>query len=496
MARERDAEPVPQSAPVLAPAPAAAPSPAFAGIGFAPGSLTPGQAIALQRTAGNHAVTGLLSRQPVAAPAAPPPAGTAPGASATTDKGLKHADFSTTGGDPSTSGTVTVAAEGPGGVVLNAPKITADGGVTWAAPPPPDPAAPAPAGPTEARAGWLNTLLSGDRVFTYTADGTPGGKVVREEHMMGPEGGRDAMFSTDARTGKRVPHSSAEAPFYSAARRLKPGETVALEQFIDQPGASVQREVEGSGGEKGKLAKIGGADRFRLSIGIAEVDNASTIHLTAKEWTVPWDATVDQSGRGTGSAISVADFKGRLEDIERGKGYVVGEAEQFPWPQTPEEVKSFSSPELIRAIPYAERQDAASWALMCAELRARNPTCTVTTLVNESTAIVADDLTITIKGPRTATRTTTEWLSAAPVSFRLLDICDPQDLKTGLVVELSVSVEGNTAQPMSWPWPFGALRETRYWWDEGGAPKGEWTDPKGLKRRTQTDITVTASGFG
>src|SRR4051794_6659456 len=123
MAGERDAEHVPQPAPVLAPAPAAAPSAAFAGIGFAPGSLTPGQAIALQRTAGNHAVTGLLSRQPAAAPAAPPPAGTAPGASATTDKGLKHADFSTTGGDPSTSGTVTVAAEGPGGVVLNAPKI-------------------------------------------------------------------------------------------------------------------------------------------------------------------------------------------------------------------------------------------------------------------------------------------------------------------------------------------------------------------------------------
>jgi hypothetical protein len=133
---------------------------------------------------------------------------------------------------------------------------------------------------------------------------------------------------------------------------------------------------------------------------------------------------------------------------------------------------------------------------MCAELRARNPTCTVTTLVKDSTALVADDLTITIKGPRTATQTTTEWLSAAPVSFRLLDICDPQDLKTGLVVELSVSVEGNTPQPMTWPWPFGALRATRYWWDEGGAPKGEWTDTKGLKRRTQTDITVTATGFG
>ena len=68
---------------------------------------------------------------------------------------------------------------------------------------------------------------------------------------------------------------------------------------------------------------------------------------------------------------------------------------------------------------------------MCQELRARNPTCTVTVLVNTSTAVVADELAITIKGPRTATKNATEWLSAVPVTFRLLELCDPQDLKTG-----------------------------------------------------------------
>ena len=48
---------------------------------------------------------------------------------------------------------------------------------------------------------------------------------------------------------------------------------------------------------------------------------------------------------------------------------------------------------------------------------------------------------------------------------------------------------------MTWPWPFGPLRATRYWWNEGGEAQGEWSDPKGLKRRTQSDIVVTASGF-
>lgn len=522
MAGDREAEHVPEpAAPEAAtPAPAVEAHPlAGAGAGPARAPVTPAQALALQRSAGNRAVTRILARQ-----TPPPPAGTAPGASAATSKGLKHADFAPTGGDPTSSGPVTVSANGPSAVTLNAPQVTATGSVAWnpppaapgapaaPTPPPAAPAAPstpapgaAPAGgapaapaapPTEARAGWINTLLSADRVFTYTEDGTPSGKVVREEHMMAPEGGRDAMFDSDKRTGKQVPHSTADAPFYSTAKRVKPGESVTLDQFTDQPGAGIQRQVEGPGGKKGKLAKISGADRFRLSIGIAEVDNASTIHLTAKEWAIPWDVTVDQQGVGSGGSVSIEDFKGKLADIKPGVGYVVGEAEQFPWPQTPDEVKSFSTPELMKAIPYAEKRDVGSWMLMCAELRARNPSTTVTVLVNASTAVVADNLAITIKGPRTATKNATEWLSAVPVTFRLLELCDPQDLKTGLVLQLSVAVEGNAPQPMTWPWPLGPLRETRYWWDESGAVQGEWTDPKGLKRKTQTDIVVTVSGFG
>jgi hypothetical protein len=501
MSGEHDFEPIAEPAPaVAAPAPDVAPGIGAAfgggmGAGFAPTSLTPGQAVALSRTAGNQAVTQLIARQPAAAPAAPPPAGTAPGASASTAKGLKHADFSPTGGDPSASGTVSVTPNGADAVTLNAPEVTAGGGVTWNAPAtPPDPAAPPP-DPAEARAGWINTLLSGDRKLTYTEDGTPGGKVVREQHMMSTPGGRDAMWAEDKRTGTQVQHSGSEAPFYGSAKRVRRGETVQLDQFKDQPGGGAQREMEGTGGAKGKLAKVSGADKFRLSVGIAEVGNAETIHLTAKEWTVPWDVTVDQKGGGQGAAISVDAFRGQLQDIERGKGFVVGDAGDFPWPQTPDDVKRFTSTELMNAIPYAQSLDAASWTLMCQELRARNPSCTVTTLVKESTALVSDDVAITIKGPRTATRNASEGLSAAKVTFRLLDLMDPQDIKSGLVLELTVSIEGSSPQPMTWPYPFGPLRSTRYWWDSKGATQGEWSDPKGLKRDVQTDIVIATSGF-
>ena len=346
-----------------------------AGAGPAPTALSPGQVLGLQRSAGNRAVSRVIARQH-ATPPAPPPAGTAPNASATTKAGLTRAEFVPTGGEPSSSGTVSVVADGEHAVTLNAPEVTATGKVEWtppaAAPAPAAPAAPAPAPagggappaagapperPTEVRVGWINTVLEGKREFLYTEDGTPGGKVVRSEQMQAPAGARDAMWSKDPRTGKQVQHSSSEAPFYGPAKRISPGQSADLEPFKDTPGAGAAREVEGPDGKKGKLAKISGADRFRLSIGVTEVGNNDTIHLTAKEWTVPWDVTLDQKGLGTGSAISFQKYMGRLEDIKRGEGFAVGEAGRFPWPQTPEEVKTMTTSELTQAIPYAEKQD-------------------------------------------------------------------------------------------------------------------------------------------
>jgi hypothetical protein len=515
---QHDSERAPAPAPEVAAAPAVVANPLQGGgAGPAPSAISPPQALALQRSAGNRAVARLIARQGATAP--PPPAGTAPGASASTAGGLTHGQFTAEGGEPTSKGTVMATPKGTDMVDVTAPDVDADGSVSWkkpadpgaaATPPPaaggapPAPPAggaapPAPAGPpAEARVGFLNTLLSGDRVYTYTEDGTPSGKVVREMHMMGPAGGRDAMFDTDKRTGKQVPHANSEAPFYGSARRIKPGdEKVQLDHFHDAPGSSVRRQIEGADHKQGKLAKISGADKFRLSIGVAEVGNASTIHLTAKEWTVPWDVPVDQKG-GAGKPVGVSPFEGKLEDIKRGEGYVVGEAEEFPWPQTPDDVKSFPTQHLINAIPYAERLDVGSWMLMCQELRRRNPTCTITTNVAHSAnSWIWDDVAITIAGPRTVTKNESEGLSAAKISFRLLEILDPQDLKSGLSVKISISIEGSSPQPMDWPWPFGALRTTRYWWDTGGAAKGEWKKPeKGFKEPdAPTDISVSVSGF-
>ena len=80
---ERELEPVaPSPAPSVA-APASAQGPSLVG------ALTPARVLALQRTAGNQAVTALLMRDEAAAPT--PAAG--PG------------DFGTSGGAPTSSGT-------------------------------------------------------------------------------------------------------------------------------------------------------------------------------------------------------------------------------------------------------------------------------------------------------------------------------------------------------------------------------------------------------
>ena len=63
------------------------------------------------------------------------------------------------------------------------------------------------------------------------------------------------------------------------------------------------------------------------------------------------------------------------------------------------------------------------------------------------------------------------------------------------MLQIAVVVEGSTPQPMTWPWPFGSMKATRYWWDPGGAAKGEWSDTKGARRDTSTDVTITVAGF-
>ena len=312
--------------------------------------------------------------------------------------------------------------------------------------------------------------------------------------MMAPEGGRDAMFDKDKRTGKQVPHSTAEAPFYSTAKRVKPGESVSLDQFTDQPGAGVQRQVEGPGGKKGKLAKLSGADRFRLSIGIAEVDNPSTIHLTAKEWTVPWDVTVDQQGVGTGGSVSVEDFKGKLADIKPGVGYVVGEAEQFPWPQTPDEVKKFS----VRADqgdPVAEKRDVGSWMLMssgCAPqpLHHRHGARQLEHRGRRRQPRDHD------QGPahrdQERDRVAERGAGHVPAAGAVRP-AGPQDRDGAGALGRG---RGRRAAADDLAVAAGAAARHRYWWNESGAVQGEWTDPKGLKRKAQTDIVVTVSGFG
>jgi hypothetical protein len=345
-------------------------------------------------------------------------------------------------------------------------------------------------------AGFIQTVLHSDRAFLYTEDGKPGGKVGREVRDVAPEGSRDARAlagQTDSK-GKPV-QGSGFGPFYQTPRSIKPGESTDVVMTDEPTGGDTPLKLKGSDGKEYTLARVAGSDQFRLSVGVAEPNDNAAIHLAAKEWTVPWDMDV-VGGAGAGSAAHIDNFKGQLEDIKPGEGWATADAQRFPWPRDEAEAKSLTSTELIKGIPFAERADPAAWTLMCGVLRARNPTCHVTLNLKRSSSAFYDRLTISIAGPRTATKSAREWgTGAQEFEFRLLELMDPQDLKAGLPLTLSISRDDGKANTTSWPWPFGGFGPIVYYWDAKDAPGGE-DETKKAKVDAPTEISVTARGFG
>jgi hypothetical protein len=288
---------------------------------------------------------------------------------------------------------------------------------------------------------------------------------------------------------------SGYGPFYQKPKTIHPGDTADV-AFEDEPkSGETPLKLRGSDGKEYTLGRVTGSDQFRLSVGVAEVDDNAAIHLSATEWTVPWNMDV-VGGGGTGSAAHIDAFKGKLEDIKPGEGWTTADAQRFPWPRDEAEAQSLTSTELIKGIPFAERADTAAWTLMCGVLRARNPTCRVTLNLKRSPSGFNDRLTISVSGPRTATKSAREWgTGAQEFDFRLLELMDPQDLKAGMQLTLSVSRDDGKANTTSWSWPFGGFGPIVYYWDQQDAPGGEAPEAK-PKVDAPTEISVTARGFG
>jgi hypothetical protein len=473
--------------------------------------------LALQRSAGNAAVARLVQergplaggdgsgtgddevdagrRAYLARQAAP--AGTAPGASAKTKSGITRADFESPtpkinlkGGPP------TAKKVGDDKVELAGPGIEGSANVKWKPPDQPDPNAPPPT-PDRVEIGFIQTVLHSDRGFLYTDDGKPTGKVGREVRDIVPEGSRDARHLAGQKNNKGKPiQGSGRGPFYQEPRGLKRGESGDVTMTDEPTGGDTPFKLTGSDGKVYTLARVRGSDNFRLSVGVAETtDYGSPIHLSAIEWTVPWDMDV-AGGSGQGAAAHIDKFRGQLEDIKPGVGWATADAQRFPWPHDEAEAQSLSSGELVKAIPFAQQIDEPSWELMCRVLSARNPACKVMLDVRRSPTVFNDDLTCKIIGPKTATKSGTKWFGGSlPFEFRLLELMDPKDLKPGLSLQVEFTDEGGQANTTAWPWPFGGFGPILFTWDAKGAAAGEEGDKKKAKVDAPTEIAVTAIGF-
>ena len=458
--------------------------------------------LALQQGAGNAAFCRSLAR----APGQPP--GTAPNASAKTAKGLTKDDFDPVSFDPSI-GTPNQLEAKPGAgdtVDLTAPEVTANAKVKMHKVDPPA-AAPGqtapPDKPKQATVGFVQTVLSSRRTFLYTEDGTPGGKVGVELRDAVPDGTRDAR----AATGQTAPgggpvEGSGFKPFYQQPRVVSQDQETDV-VFTDHTTQSgIKLTLKGTDDKNYTLSQVAGGDRFRLSVGAIDGGGGSTdpIHLAAKEWSVPWDMTLDASHHAMGGKISKEDYQGKLEDISPAGGWSDKDAQQFRWPRDEAEAEKLDTASLIKGIPYAERWDVNAWMMMCRVLRGRNPGFSIKVNMKENPDIYSQ-IGLSIKGPRTASRSAREWGTGDQTfGFRMLDLFDPQDLKVGMTLQIEVTRDGGSVNTFPWNWPFAQLQPVRVAWSkkgDGETPRGTMTD---AERKGSTEVTtemiLTGTPFG
>jgi hypothetical protein len=447
------------------------------------------------------AIPPVLARQGPA----PPPPHTAPGASAKTKGGLTKTDFTCPPFTLNIKGGPQLQAKVAGDVVnITAPEVEARANVTWN-----PPAAGAPAGPKEVYTGFIQTVLSSERAFYWTHDGTPTGKVGREKRDATLPNTRDSRhFEEKTAKGDPIP-GYGFAPFYQEPRLLKPGEKGDV-VYSDQPNQKnlplkVKVKEKGPAGNDVEaeytLAKASGRDHYRLSVGVSELgDPGSAIHLAATEWSVPWDIDLPQ-GTGTGKPVTPGTYAGKLEDIKPGEGSAQLDTAFFSWPRSEAEADALPVSSLVKGIPFAERWDVNAWMYMSRALRKKNPTCTITANLKKTPSAFSDTLKVTIKGPREASKSETEWgTGAQQFQFQMLELMDPQELKTGLELQVSISRDGGAANTTPWRWPFNDwTQQIPFYWDPSETAAGELdeeTRKKKGKKDISTEITLTARGFG
>jgi len=328
--------------------PAAAPAVA-GGVPLGPvaGPLTPGRVLAMQRSAGNQAVTAMLQRDeqektPV------------------TGAG----DFGVSGGDPQTSGTVTARPDGDG-VRAESPDVKYQPAKVWLQ-----------EGKTlggSQNFGFVQNLVTSTRGAVYRRGGDPAGDITsepREGHGKAYDAVSDP--NDDSKLNKRV-----FPPFYWPPGSMNddntaasPAETDAVAH--DQPGFTQPAKKD-----DGRLTEFTGGDQFKLGVAVKKGDAVYT--LRAFDWSVPWAVKVDANLNGAGKAVQSAEVQNLLRD---GPDTSLGEKDWSLRPNSGDVFEGFStqaeamkrSPsELLNWLHKARQYDQISYQNICAALDAKAP---------------------------------------------------------------------------------------------------------------------------
>ena len=318
-----------------------------------------------------------------------------------------------------------------------------------------------------------------------------------------PDGTRDARATKgQSAVGGGPVEGSGFAPFYQQPRSLSQDQETDVTFTDHTTQTGIKLTLKGTDDKLYTLSQVVGGDHFRLSVGAVDQGEGAKdpIHLAAKEWRVPWDMTLDASHSAKGGRIGTEDYKGRLEDISPATGWSDRDAQQFRWPRDEAEAQQLDTASLIKGIPYAERWDVNAWTMMSRVLRARNPSFAVTLDLKKNPDMYSQ-LGLTVRGPRTASRSAREWGTGDQrFTFRMLDLFDPQDLRVGMSLQLELTRDGGTVNTFPWNWPFAALAPVRVAWskkDGGEAARGTMSD---AERKGATDVSteiiVSGTAFG
>jgi hypothetical protein len=240
--------------------------------------------LALQRAAGNAAVSNLLQREDKT-PATGP------------------SDFTVSGGEPKSSGTSVVSPGKEGKARIQSPDVTFSGSVSIN-----DDKTLG----TTAYLGYIQNLAHSDRGAVYRRGGTADGEVVGEDHT-GMSGRWDAVNDPVAEDkGEMKPAAGVFPPFYWKPGQISDSNTSANPAVTD-PAAHDRPEFSMPVTKgPGRITEFKGKDEFKL--GLAVKKDETVWMLRAYDWSISWAANVDASLNGAGEAVKSSAVKDAIAD--------------------------------------------------------------------------------------------------------------------------------------------------------------------------------------